>query len=195
MDLVGASAGLIFTAPLLLLMVLLIKLDSSGPVLLTQPRCGLGDRPFRLLKFLTMVVDAEAWLAGLFASSAQARKEYGAYHELVDDSRITRTGWLLRRLSFDELPQLWNIIRGDMRLVGSCLYLPSERSKIGARSPVVLSVLPGLTGSWQIAARNACTFEERVAIDCDCLRSWSLWTDLRLLTATFTVVASMRNAY
>ncbi len=194
-DITVATLALALLFPLLVLVAAAIRLDSRGHVLFSQLRCGCGNRPFRLLKFRTMTVDAEERLPLVLAASPEARAEYERYHKLTSDPRMTRVGAVLRRLSIDELPQLVNVIRGDMTLVGPRPYLLRERECIGAALPLVLSVPPGITGLWQITARNGCSFNDRVAIDCEYVRQRSLKFDLALLIATIPVVLRGHDAH
>ena len=171
-----------------------IRLTSDAPVLFVQTRCGLHGRPFRLVKFRTMVVDAEARLEELLRDDPEARAEYEAYRKLRHDPRVTPLGRFLRRTSLDELPQLWNVLRGDMSLVGPRPYLARELTGVGPAGEEILSVPPGLTGLWQVTRRNTASFAERLSIDLHYARSWSVWRDVQLLARTLPVALAGKGA-
>jgi Sugar transferases involved in lipopolysaccharide synthesis len=194
LDIVVSAILIVVFFPLFALISLAIWIDSPGPIFFVQTRCGYGDRNFKVWKFRTMALDAEQRLADLLAESPEARAEYDRYHKLSNDPRITRIGRFLRKASLDELPQLLNTLKGEMSLIGPRPYLPSERPKIGPALPVILSVRPGVTGLWQVTARNNCTFAERVAIDCAYVRQRSLKADLHILVATVAAVVKARGA-
>jgi lipopolysaccharide/colanic/teichoic acid biosynthesis glycosyltransferase len=195
-DLVGASVGLLLFSPVMLSIALLIRLDSPGPVLFRQWRRGYRGRPFRMLKFRTMVVDAEHRLGGL-----EHRNESpgGVLFKLRDDPRVTRLGRFLRRSSLDELPQLINILRGEMSLVGPRPLQLRDCQRLAAVDPrgVVrrLQILPGLTGPWQIAGRSELDYEQMVRLDLDYVAGHSLGRDLWIIGKTFAVVLLRRGAF
>jgi lipopolysaccharide/colanic/teichoic acid biosynthesis glycosyltransferase len=147
---------------------------------------------FSCLKVRTMVPDAEDLLEKVLAENEEAREEYLAYHKLRDDPRVTRVGRFLRKTSLDELPQLWNVLRGEMSLVGPRPYLPRESTDIGMTKSEILRVTPGITGPWQVAGRNHATFAERVQMD---VSDWSVWLDFALLLRTVSVLVFGRGAY
>jgi Undecaprenyl-phosphate galactose phosphotransferase WbaP len=182
--------------PLLLLLSGLILLESrGGPVFYRAPRMGRNGRMFPCIKFRTMVPDAETALQRMLEENPEACEEYRKYHKLRDDPRITKVGRFLRRTSFDELPQLWNVLRGEMSLVGPRPYLPRESAEIGATQSEILRVYPGITGPWQISGRNHTSFEERVEIDAYYVRNWSIWLDLVILGRTAKALVVDRKAY
>jgi len=135
-----------------------------------------------------MVPEAEEKLQRLLEENPKLREEYLTYHKLRDDPRVTRVGRFLRKFSLDELPQLWNVFRGEMSLVGPRPYLPHESEKIGATQDEVLRVLPGMTGPWQVAGRDHASFKERVRMDAYYVRDWSVWIDLVLLARTLEIL-------
>lgn len=194
-DLVLTVLGLILLAPFLLAVVAALSLE-SGPVLFTQTRVGRGGRRFRCIKFRTMRPDAEARLAGLLASGPAARAEWARYQKLKDDPRVTPLGHFLRRTSLDELPQLWNVIKGEMSLVGPRPIIAPEvdgyeSDKAYFHDPdfaYYKRCLPGLTGLWQVCGRNDTTHRERVRLDRWYARNWSFWLDLLIVFKTFRVV-------
>ena len=186
-DLTGAGVGLLLAAPLLALVALAIKLDSPGPVLFRQTRLGRGQRPFTVLKFRTMVVGADAaahreFVRGTMANGAVPPPD-GLY-KLRRDNVVTRVGRILRRTSVDELPQLWNVLRGEMSLVGPRPCLPYELEHFEPHHVERFRVLPGITGLWQVTARARATFGEALEMDVAYVQSWSLGLDLRLLLRT-----------
>jgi exopolysaccharide biosynthesis polyprenyl glycosylphosphotransferase len=192
LEAVLAAAALVFLAPLFLLVALAVRLSSPGPVLFRQVRIGQGGRRFHILKFRTMVVDAEA-----------RRSELGLanlYHDdrlfkVVTDPRVTRAGAILRYSSLDELPQLWNVLIGDMSLVGPRPPLPDEVALYEAHHYARFDMKPGITGPWQVRGRYAtCDFEKVVQLETSYIRNWSLWLDLTLLLRTIPAVLSGHGA-
>lgn len=183
-----ALASLIATLPVFVGIIILIRLESRGPAIFFQPRMGRDGKPFMIAKFRSMYADSDQRLQQHLDSDPNALEVWNAFHKLPDDPRITQVGSVLRRLSLDELPQLLNIVKGDMSFVGPRPYLPSERGKMGVSGLVVLSVLPGLTGLWQISGRNQVTFNDRVKLDVEYVRRRSLWTDISILAKTTFVV-------
>jgi exopolysaccharide biosynthesis polyprenyl glycosylphosphotransferase len=190
-DLVVAGAGLLITSPIWLLAALAIKLDSPGPVLYRQRRVGEGGRPFVMLKFRSMYVDAEERLAELRPLS----EADGPLFKLRNDPRVTRVGRLLRRWSLDELPQLWNVIRGDMSLVGPRPPLPEEVAAYEDWHFARLEAPPGITGLWQVSGRSELSFEDYVRRDLFYIENWSLAYDLFIVLKTIPIVLSRRGAY
>ena len=194
-DLVLTTVGGILILPLLVTTALVIKLDSKGPVFYSALRMGRNDKPFWCLKFRTMVPEAEALLERMLEENSTLREEYIKYHKLRHDPRVTRIGRFLRKTSLDELPQLWNVLRGEMSLVGPRPYLPRESEKVGYAQDEVLRVPPGITGPWQVAGRSHVTFKERVLMDVHYVRDWSVWLDLVLLARTVEAVIFKRTAF
>jgi exopolysaccharide biosynthesis polyprenyl glycosylphosphotransferase len=185
LDIVGASLALAALSPLLALIAVAIKLDSRGPVVFVQRRAGRGGRFFDLYKFRTMRPDAEVLV-----------RSDGAIEKVPDDDRITRVGRLLRRLSCDELPQLFNVLRGDMSLVGPRPLVVAEARALNEQWQVRRADLrPGLTGPWQISGRSHIPFFEMIALDYQYVAGWSLARDIEILLATIPVVFSGRGAY
>ena len=151
-------------APVLLVIALAVKLETRGPALFRQARCGGGSRSFMALKFRTMHVDAEARLTEMLAANAELRLEYDRHHKLRDDPRVTRVGRILRRTSLDELPQLWNVLTGDMSLIGPRPYMPHELVPYPSARSAIARVSPGITGLWQVSGRHRTTFEDRLQL-------------------------------
>lgn len=191
-DLILVTAGLIVSWPLLLLIGIAIKLDSKGPVLFRQTRAGLGGRPFGMFKFRTMRVgaDAEKSLFHHLNESGDPR-----LFKIREDPRVTRVGKLLRRFSLDELPQLLNVIRGEMSLVGPRPFFPGDLAKYEKHHFERLHVLPGITGLWQVSGRsNVVDFEEVIRLDREYIKNWSVLTDITILLRTIPAMIG-RGAY
>lgn len=190
-DIMGSFAGLVISAPVMLASAVAIKLDSSGPVFFVQERAGQNGKPFRMVKMRTMVEDAEAQLPELVDLDELSPPAF----KLEDDPRVTRVGRFLRRASLDELPQLWNVLKGDMSLVGPRpeelrvvrLYNDWHRQR--------LAVKPGLTGPMQVNGRADLDFDDRVRLELDYIHHYSLWRDVVILAKTVTAVVSGRGAY
>ena len=195
-DVTGALAGLMLLWPLMLVVALAIRLDSPGPALFRQVRRGRGGQPFWLLKFRTMVVDAERRLDEL-----ESRNESGGgvLFKLRDDPRVTRLGRFLRRSSLDELPQLINVLRGEMSLVGPRPLSLRDSERLRDVDPVGsarrLQVLPGLTGPWQVAGRSELDYGQMVRLDLSYIANRSLGRDLAIIARTVVVVLIGRGAY
>jgi len=190
-DVAGSALGLIVLAPVFLLVMLLVRITSRGPVFFVQDRCGLGGRVFRFHKFRTMVEDAEERKAEL----EHLNEMKGPVFKMRRDPRITRIGAILRKTSLDELPQLWNVLKGEMSLVGPRPPLPDEVERYDARQAQRLSVMPGITGLWQVSGRNSLSnFDTWLELDLEYARRWSLWLDLRILAKTVVVVVVARGA-
>ncbi len=195
LDLAATLAGGVFILPLIAVISLLIFLESGGPVFYRAKRMGRDGKLFSCIKFRTMALDAEAALERLLEENPQAREEYATYHKLRYDPRVTRVGRFLRKASLDELPQLWNVIQGNMSLVGPRPYLPRESDDIGDTQSEILRVYPGITGPWQVDGRNHTSFAERVGMDAYYVRNWSIWLDLVILVRTVKAVLPDRGAY
>jgi exopolysaccharide biosynthesis polyprenyl glycosylphosphotransferase len=191
LDVLGAALGLLALAPLFAAVAVAVKLESRGPVFFRQSRVGRHGRPFGMFKFRSMVVDAEARRAALEAQNEHKR---GPVFKITHDPRITRVGRWIRRTSIDELPQLWNVLRGEMSLVGPRPPIPAEVQKYDAWQRRRLSVTPGLTGLWQVSGRNNVDFDEWMRLDLRYIDTWSFALDLRLLGRTIPVVLTGKGA-
>ncbi len=189
MDLLGSILCLLLSAPLLLVVAVAIKLDSPGPVFFVQSRVGRGGRKLRLYKFRTMVRDAEAKREELADLSTDPH-----WLKLESDPRITRVGQLLRLSSLDELPQLLNVVKGEMSLVGPRPLIESEAELVVDWARARLDLTPGITGLWQVLGRTSIPFEEMVKLDYLYVTNWSLWSDVRLLMRTLPAVLKRRGA-
>ncbi len=182
-DIVVSMSLLLISSPVLLVVSLAIKLDSRGPVLFSQERIGQGGRRFRLYKLRTMVADAESRREALLTRSIDPNWLF-----LHTDPRITRVGKWLRRLSLDELPQLWNVLRGEMSMVGPRPLIPAEDERVQHWARGRLDLTPGITGYWQVLGRTRIPFEEMVKLDYLYVMNWSLWQDFRLMLRTLPAV-------
>ena len=191
LDLVGSFIGLTLLSPFLALIALWIKRDSEGPVFFTQVRAGQDGLPFTCWKFRTMVKDAEAQRAELEHRSEGA----GLLFKLKEDPRVTKAGKLLRRYSLDELPQLWNVLRGEMSLVGPRPALPSEVEQYDDWVQNRLKVKPGITGLWQVSGRSETSFSDYIRYDLFYIQNWSLSLDLWILWRTLRAVFSAEGAH
>lgn len=190
-DVVGSGLGLLFAAPLLAVIAVAIKVTSPGPVLFSQMRSGLGGRKFRMYKFRSMVVDAEARKRDLAALNEQD----GPAFKVKNDPRVTPLGRFLRTTSLDELPQLWNVFRGDMSLVGPRPLPCAETAGCDQWHRRRLDVAPGLTCIWQIRGRSKVTFDEWARMDIQYVRSRTLWGDLKLILQTVPAVLTRNGAH
>jgi Undecaprenyl-phosphate galactose phosphotransferase WbaP len=195
MDITIVILGGIIILPLLLIIALLVKLSSPGPVLYKHTRLGINGKYFTAYKFRSMVLDADKKLEELLASDPASREQWEKNHKLRSDPRITIIGKFLRRTSFDEFPQLLNILKGEMSLVGPRPIVDAEVKKYGEDYARIFSVKPGLTGLWQVSGRSDTDYNERVSFDTYYLQSWSIWLDVWVLFKTFSVVIKGKGAY
>nr|WP_027087603.1 sugar transferase [Cohnella panacarvi] len=191
-DVFFAAAGILFLLPVFIIVAAVIKItEPRGSVFFKQTRIGKDGKPFNMYKFRSMVENAEQLLAEL-----QHRNEIqGAMFKMKSDPRVTRIGKLIRKTSLDELPQLWNVLKGDMSLVGPRPGLPQEVAQYTSRDRLRLLVPPGCTGLWQVSGRNGLSFMQMVEMDLDYISRRSLLFDLRLILKTFVVIVYPKNAY
>ncbi|MEV4420646.1 sugar transferase [Patulibacter sp. NPDC049589] len=189
LDIVGAGLGLVALFPLMVLIAVAVRLDSSDPVFFRQARIGRGGQRFELLKFRTMVPDADAMVEQLMARSSDPH-----WLQIEDDPRVTRVGRVLRSTSLDELPQLWNVLVGHMSLVGPRPLSVRDDARVGGWARGRLDITPGLTGLWQVLGRKSVPFEEMVKLDYVYVNNWSLWGDVKLLLQTLPAVLQGRGA-
>jgi lipopolysaccharide/colanic/teichoic acid biosynthesis glycosyltransferase len=194
-DCLIAGLALIAAAPLMVLIAVLVTLEDGGPILFGQHRLGLGGRTFRCWKFRTMVVDAEARLAALLASDPAARREWDADHKLRKDPRITPLGQLLRVSSIDELPQLINVLAGEMSLVGPRPIVQAEVARYGRWYRHYCASRPGITGVWQVSGRNDVSYDRRVAMDVFFAQKKSVKVYFSILLATVPSVLFRTGSY
>jgi len=191
MDYVIAILSLLILSPVVLLIALLVKISSPGPVIHKRRVMGLNGRQFYALKFRTMVTNGDEVLA----QHPELKEELARTHKLKVDPRITRIGSILRKFSLDELPQLVNVLRREMSLVGPRMISPEEVAMYKQFDMNLLTVLPGITGIWQVSGRSDVSYEERVRLDMYYIRNWSIWLDLQLLFQTIPAVLKSRGAY
>jgi undecaprenyl-phosphate galactose phosphotransferase len=194
MDILVALLALIATAPLLLVISVTNLLD-GGPILFRQQRVGAGGRPFYCLKFRTMVVDADTVLQAALAESPELAAEWAARRKLANDPRITRFGRFLRKTSLDELPQLINVLRRDMSLVGPRPIVENEIAFYGEHIAQYYATRPGLTGLWQVSGRSNTSYARRVQLDVWYVNNWTIWHDIAVLLKTIPAVFGREGAF
>ncbi len=187
--------GGLLVLPFIILIALLIRIDSPGPILYGQIRIGQNGESFKAWKFRSMVQHADRALENYLTTHPELRESWERDQKLRNDPRITRVGRFLRQTSLDELPQLWNILRGEMSLVGPRPIVDEEIQRYGEKFGLYTKVTPGLTGLWQVSGRNNLPYEERVNLDAYYVRNWSVWLDLYILIRTVWVVISGEGAY
>jgi Undecaprenyl-phosphate galactose phosphotransferase WbaP len=193
-DLVVALVLLVLLTPLLVWLAVQIRRD-GGPAMFEHVRVGLNGSSFRCLKFRSMVVDADQRLAELLANEPTLQAEWARDRKLKNDPRLNQVGDFLRRTSLDELPQLLNVIKGEMSLVGPRPVVADELEKYGDDTDYYLMVRPGITGLWQVSGRNDVGYEKRVYLDTWYVKNWSLWYDIAILFKTVRVVLRREGAY
>jgi exopolysaccharide biosynthesis polyprenyl glycosylphosphotransferase len=191
MDYGGALFGLLILSPVYAIIALLIRLDSPGPIFYKHRVIGLNGQPFDAIKFRTMSQDGDQ----ILNRNPELRRQFEENFKLKDDPRVTRVGRFLRRTSLDELPQLINVLRGQMSIVGPRFISPPETPKYGRFGLTLFTVKPGITGLWQISGRSDVTYEERIRLDMYYIRNWTIWLDIYLLLATLPAVLSRKGAY
>ncbi|HET6380058.1 MAG TPA: sugar transferase [candidate division Zixibacteria bacterium] len=194
LDVVGSAILLVLVAPIMLAIALAIAFDSGLPIIYRGERLGRDGRLIHVLKFRTMRDGSHRHLEELLAADEERRLEYSANRKLKNDPRRTRVGVVLRRTSMDELPQLLNVLMGDMSLIGPRPYMPDELEG-RPEAAEILSVSPGITGLWQVNGRSERTFEERLALEVDYVRNRSLLLDLKIAVRTIAAVISGRGAF
>ena len=190
-DLVSSAIALVLVSPVMLLICLLIKLDSKGPAMFVHQRYGKEGKPLHMLKFRTMYENAQDMIAEF---TPEQRIEWESNFKLVDDPRITKVGRFLRKTSLDELPQLINILRGDMSVVGPRPIITEELEMYGDRKEKFLSAAPGLTGYWQAYARSDCSYEQRMEMELYYVDNANFWWDMKIIIVTFFAVIRGKGA-
>ena len=193
-DVVVASCILLFTAPLILTIAIFIRLQDGGPAVFKQMRLGKDGEQFACYKLRSMVTDAGDRLQQLLATDPDARREWAETQKLTNDPRITALGQFIRKSSIDELPQLVNVIRGDMSLVGPRPIVENEITKYGDQYKHYCAVRPGLTGLWQVRGRSDTSYETRVAMDVEFARTRTFLTDVKILLLTVPAVVNSKGA-
>lgn len=191
LDLAAAGVAILLSAPIMLIIALAVKLDSPGPIIYRRRVVGVGGKQFDAFKFRTMAIDADARLA----QDAELRKQFQQNFKLKDDPRVTRTGRFIRRTSLDELPQLFNVLLGQMSLVGPRMITVQELAYYGKLSMNLSTVKPGITGLWQVSGRSDVSYNERVRLDMHYIRNYNIWLDLYILWQTVPAVLKSRGAY
>ncbi|MCR5834600.1 MAG: undecaprenyl-phosphate galactose phosphotransferase WbaP [Selenomonadaceae bacterium] len=194
-DLTLTIIGGLMISPILLGLAIAVAIDNRGHVIFAHKRVGAGGKKFYCYKFQTMVPDSAERLKEYLAANPEARKEWEETFKLTNDPRVTKLGAWLRRTSLDELPQLWNVIRGEMSLVGPRPIVKEEIARYGKNIREYYMVLPGITGMWQVSGRSDTTYPERVAMDTWYVRNWSVWIDIMYLFKTVKAVATSKGAY
>lgn len=194
LDIVIAATAIVFFLPLLLMIALAIKIADPGPVFFRHRRIGRGGRSFACWKFRTMVVDAEARLAQILCTDPQAAREWAEHQKLAADPRVTALGNFLRRSSLDELPQLFNVLMGEMSIVGPRPIVETEAARYGQHFAVYCLVRPGITGLWQISGRSDIHYFERVLLDVRYISSRTMLRDLRIIVLTVPSVLAARGS-
>lgn len=195
-DLIVSILLLPVLLPVIAVITVLIKIDSKGPAFIIQDRMGLDNRDFRCIKFRTMSVNGDSILEDYLKKHPEVDDEWKKFKKIKGfDPRVTKTGKILRKLSLDELPQIFNVLKGEMSLVGPRPYLPREMDEMGDYADVILLTTPGITGLWQISGRNDLDFEERLKLDTWYVENWSLWLDMIILFRTAGIVLQRKGAY
>jgi len=195
LDLIATTLALPLILPVMAVIALCIRLETPGPALFTQRRIGRDGYHFDILKFRTMYNDADTRLAECLEQSPELDAEWRRDHKLRCDPRVTRVGAFLRKTSLDELPQLWNVLRGDMSLVGPRPIVDSEVQRYDAAFATYTRVRPGITGLWQVSGRNNLSYPERVQRDMYYISNWSVWFDIWIIARTIPVVLHRDGAY
>lgn len=194
LDVGVAATALFLLLPLLLLVAAAIWATDGKPPIFRHNRLGKDGRIFGCLKFRSMVANGDSVLAAHLAANPRARAEWAETHKLTDDPRVTAIGHVLRKTSIDELPQLWNVLRGEMSLVGPRPIVQAEMPRYGAALTTCFSVPPGLTGLWQVSGRSDTSYAERVALDLDYASRWSLSRDVGIILRTVPAVLAQRGS-
>jgi exopolysaccharide production protein ExoY len=195
MDLVIATTALLLASPVMIIVALLINLTAGGAPIFSHNRVGFGGRQFKCYKFRSMVANSEAVLEAYLEANPEARREWEECRKIRNDPRVTLLGRMLRRSSLDELPQLFNIIRGDMSCVGPRPVVIDELKRYGDCMEDYLRARPGLTGLWQVSGRSNTDYASRVALDSRYVREWSIWLDIRILFRTILAVLRFDDAF
>ena len=174
--------------PLFMIIALLIKLSSRGPIFFLQERVGKNNTPFKCIKFRTMHPEAKDILQNILKKDHKIKREFEETHKIKNDPRITTIGKLLRKTSLDELPQFFNVLRNEMSIVGPRPIVKAEKKKYGKNFKKLLSIKPGITGLWQVSGRNNLTYKKRVSLDLNYVKNYNLLMDIRILIRTFGVI-------
>ncbi len=193
-DIAGALVGFVVFLPAFILLMILIPLD-GGPALYAQTRIGKNGKAFKCWKFRSMVPSADNVLQKILATNESLQEEWRETRKLAQDPRITKLGDFIRKTSLDEIPQFYNILRGEMSLIGPRPVTRAEMHHYGVHAKTYQNVKPGLTGLWQVKGRNKLSYQKRVNLDVYYIRNWSLWLDIAIVLKTIYVVCTRRGAY
>jgi exopolysaccharide production protein ExoY len=193
LDIVATLIAIILLLPLFIIVAVLIKIE-GGPILFLHRRVGRNGKTFNCLKFRTMMVDSDTILARHLEANPDAAREWAERRKLVVDPRLTKIGRFLRQTSLDELPQLWNVVRGDMSVVGPRPVVTAELAAYGNQVDYYLMVRPGITGLWQVSGRSNTSYEERVALDVKYVQGWTMGLDLKIIAQTVPALISREGA-
>ena len=194
LDLSATVVGGLLISPLLIAITIAIKLDSPGPAFYAHRRVGIGGNHFRCWKFRTMHTNAEQLLNRFLQGKPDLQAEWEQNFKLRNDPRVTRVGRFLRKTSLDELPQLWNVLRGEMSLIGPRPIVEAEISRYGTVYEMYQRIKPGISGFWQVSGRSDTSYAERVKLDAYYVHNWSVWLDLVILVRTVGCVILGRGA-
>ncbi len=195
LDLLLAAMALVMFSPVMVVVALLVAAERSGPILFRHTRIGLKDRPFRVLKFRSMHVDGDAILAAHLSANPAAAAEWALHHKLRVDPRVTGLGLFLRKSSLDELPQLINVLLGEMSIVGPRPIVQAEADRYGRHFKAYCSVRPGITGIWQVSGRNNVSYRRRILMDALYARRKCVALDVKLILATIPAVLARKGSY
>ena len=194
-DLVIGSIIFIMVLPILLIIAILIKIDSKGPVFFNAKRIGKNGKLFKCYKFRSMYQNADELLMKYLSSNPELEDQWNKFQKLKEnDIRVTKVGQFIRKYSLDELPQIFNVLKGDMSLVGPRPYLPREKELMSSFYNIIITTLPGITGYWQVSGRSNVTFKKRLEMDNWYIRNWSIWIDIVFLIKTIKVVFCTKGA-
>jgi lipopolysaccharide/colanic/teichoic acid biosynthesis glycosyltransferase len=191
MDYAITIIGIVIISPLLIVLALIVKLDSPGPTIYRRRVMGRGGTQFDAFKFRTMVINGDE----ILATRPDLKAKWEHDQKIENDPRVTRSGNWMRKLSFDELPQLFNVLLGQMSLVGPRMFAPVELGRYGNAVDDILSIKPGITGLWQVSGRSNLSYEDRARLDLKYVRTRSVWMDLKLLLLTVPAVLQKRGAF
>jgi lipopolysaccharide/colanic/teichoic acid biosynthesis glycosyltransferase len=183
--------GLVIIGPLLIILALIVKLDSPGPIIYRRRVMGRGGTQFDAFKFRTMVINGDE----ILAARPDLKAKWERDQKLANDPRVTRCGNWMRKLSLDELPQLFNVLLGQMSLIGPRMFAPVEAARYGNTVDEILSVKPGITGLWQVSGRSNLSYDDRARLDLEYVRAHSVWADMKLLLLTVPAVLQKRGAF
>lgn len=195
LDIVVAVAGIMVLWPLMLMVALAIRYTDPGPAIFGHERIGFNGRRFKCLKFRSMIINSDAALRELLERDPAAAAEWAQSQKLRNDPRVTKLGRILRETSLDELPQLWNVLKGEMSIVGPRPIVSAEVRRYGNHFQAYAATKPGITGLWQVTGRSDCTYDERVSLDVAYVQNWSILRDVWIIARTVVVVFARKGSY